>query len=577
MYKDNKDRYVDVDMYTSFAISVSDDGHVGVCEDKTGGPSECIPSLESLDPSDKQLIADLETGDLEIQTLALEKIVCMIQNGENIQGLMIPITRFVIPSPNIKIYEIKNILCRIFETIQENHPCGELTQEMILVCAACRESLQSPDELIRSSTRWLLFDDLKEPELLVPLMPTILACLEDRDSYVRKIALYAIETIYNNYNNHIYSSFDFHLPDVPELIASFLDGEQDTNLQYEAFRILKNIDKDRLLSYLSTCKVQVQTFGVHTQLHSLILIEDVCGKIPSEKSRFIPCIYNFLKSTNTEVLYTAAQTLVELSDDTDAVKTAISAYIDIIIEEGGTLLNNNLNVDVLESLVDMRHSPAHEKILAEKVMDILRVLRIPSLEVKMKILSLAMELVTSRDMKEVVLIFKEEIRKTFGTNQEDIGEYRKFLIRALQCTCTKFPEQYSLDIIDKDGKNRFKNHTEKIKMKMKRYREKDENNQIIFAEQKEKIAKLEEKNSALEEKNSTLEEKISVLEEMNSSVKEKMTALQEKYACKICLNKDVETVFLPCGHLACEICGHKVSDCHICRESIQKKPKIFMS
>ncbi len=54
--------------------------------------------------------------------------------------------------------------------------------------------------------------------MLEPLMPTIRSCLEHRHSYVRRNAVLAIFTIYKN--------FDFLIPDAPELIANFLEGEQ---------------------------------------------------------------------------------------------------------------------------------------------------------------------------------------------------------------------------------------------------------------------------------------------------------------------------------------------------------------
>ncbi len=49
-------------------------------------------------------------------------------------------------------------------------------------------------------------------------MPTIRSCLEHRHSYVRRNAVLAIFTIYKN--------FDFLIPDAPELVANFLEGEQ---------------------------------------------------------------------------------------------------------------------------------------------------------------------------------------------------------------------------------------------------------------------------------------------------------------------------------------------------------------
>ena len=77
---------------------------------------------------------------------------------------------------------------------------------------------------------------LKEPELLEPLMPTIRSCLEHRHSYVRRNAVLAIFTIYKN--------FDFLIPDAPELIANFLDGEQDMSCKRNAFMMLIHADQE---------------------------------------------------------------------------------------------------------------------------------------------------------------------------------------------------------------------------------------------------------------------------------------------------------------------------------------------
>ncbi len=59
-------------------------------------------------------------------------------------------------------------------------------------------------------------------------------------------------------------------------------------------------------------------------------------------------------------------------------------------------------------------SPQHEKILQEVVMDILRVLSSPDLEVRRKTLNLAMELVTSRNIEEMVLVLKKVIIYTLS-------------------------------------------------------------------------------------------------------------------------------------------------------------------
>ena len=52
-----------------------------------------------------------------------------------------------------------------------------------------------------------------------------------------------------------------------------------------------------------------------------------------------------------------------------------------------------------------------------------------------------MELVTSRNIEELVLILKKEIGKTQGVvEHEDTGKYRQLLVRTLHSTCIKFPD-----------------------------------------------------------------------------------------------------------------------------------------
>jgi len=383
-----------------------------------------VPS-DSEVPSEQQLKADLENGDVKTKTAALKKTLLMILNGEKVNNVLMTIIRFVLPSQD---HMIKKLLLIFWEIVPKTSGDGKLLQEMILVCDAYRKDLQHPNEFIRGSTLRFLCK-LKEPELLEPLMPTIRSCLEHRHSYVRRNAVMAIFTIYKN--------FDFLIPDAPELIANFLEGEQDMSCKRNAFMMLIHADQDRALNYLSSCIEQVGNFGDILQLVIVELIYKVCLANPNERSRFIRCIYNLLNSQSAAVRYEAAGTLVTLSTAPTAVKAAASAYIDLIVKEA----DNNVKLIVLDRLVAMKDSPSHEKILQELVMDILRVLSSPDLEVRRKTLSLAMDLVTSRNIEEMVLVLKKEIAKTHNTvEHEDTGKYRQLLVRTLHNCCIKFPD-----------------------------------------------------------------------------------------------------------------------------------------
>uniref|UniRef100_A0A1A9WVA6 Coatomer subunit beta n=1 Tax=Glossina brevipalpis TaxID=37001 RepID=A0A1A9WVA6_9MUSC len=380
------------------------------------------PDLEV--PNEMQLKQDLEKGDTNVKIETLKKVIQLLLNGERLPGLIMTIIRFVLPVQN---HTIKKLLLVFWEIVPKTSPDGKLLQEMILVCDAYRKDLQHPNEFLRGSTLRFLCK-LKEPELLEPLMPSIRACLEHRHSYVRRNAVLAIFTIYKN--------FDWLVPDGPELIANFLDIQQDMSCKRNAFLMLLHADQERALNYLASCIDQVNNFGDILQLVIVELIYKVCHANPVERSRFIRCIYNLLNSSSNAVRYEAAGTLITLSSAPTAIKAAAGCYIELIVTES----DNNVKLIVLDRLIAMKENENMEKVMQDLVMDILRVLAAPDIEVRRKTLNLAMDLVSSRNISEMVLMLKKEVSKTHNVAHEDTGKYRQLLVRTLHSCSIKFPD-----------------------------------------------------------------------------------------------------------------------------------------
>lgn len=374
--------------------------------------------------NEMQLKMDLEKGDTKLKTETLKKVINMILSGERLPGILMTIIRFVLPQQD---HTIKKLLLIFWEIVPKTSADGKLLQEMILVCDAYRKDLQHPNEFLRGATLRFLCK-LKEPELLEPLMPAIRACLEHRHAYVRRNAVLAIFTIYRN--------FEFLIPDAPELISTYLDGEQDMSCKRNAFLMLLHADQDRALHYLASCLDQVNSFGDILQLVIVELIYKVCHANPNERSRFIRCIYNLLNSSSPAVRYEAAGTLVTLSNAPTAIRAAASCYIELIVKES----DNNVKLIVLDRLIALKEHPTHERVLQELVMDILRVLASPDLEVRKKTLSLALDLVASRNIEEMVLVLRKEVSKTHDVEHEDTGKYRQLLVRTLHSCSIKFPD-----------------------------------------------------------------------------------------------------------------------------------------
>ncbi|CAD6194901.1 unnamed protein product [Caenorhabditis auriculariae] len=383
-----------------------------------------IPSDFEL-PTDQQLREKFEKGNDKEKAEALKKLIYMILNGEKFgQGMLMFVIRFCLPSND---HTLKKLLLIFWEIVPKTDTHGKLLHEMILVCDAYRKDLQHPNEFVRGSTLRFLCK-LKEPELLEPLMPAIRACLEHRHSYVRRNAVCAIFTIYRN--------FEFLIPDAPEFVTEYLETEQDASCKRNAFMMLLHVDQARALDYLSGCIDSVGQFGDILQLVIVELIYKVCHTNPNECARFIRCVYNLLQSQSPAVRYEAAGTLVTLTTAPAAVKAAASAYIDLIVKES----DNNVKLIVLDRLVQLRSNSNNERVLQGLVMDILRVLTSPGLEVRKKTLNLALDLVSSRNVEDMVMFLKKEINKSASEASDENGRYRQALVQTLHSATIKFPD-----------------------------------------------------------------------------------------------------------------------------------------
>jgi len=53
--------------------------------------------------------------------------------------------------------------------------------------------------------------------------------------------------------------------------------------------------------------------------------------------------------------------------------------------------------------------------------------------------------------------------------------------------------------------------------------------------------------------------------------------LREARTCEVCMDSEVNTVFLPCGHLVCcDTCSPALRNCAVCRALIRGTVKVFL-
>lgn len=80
--------------------------------------------------------------------------------------------------------------------------------------------------------------------------------------------------------------------------------------------------------------------------------------------------------------------------------------------------DNNVKLIVLEKVDQLRRK--NEGILDDLTMEILRVLSSPDIDVRRKALSIAMGVVSSKNVEEVVMLLKKELAKSVDEQYEKV-------------------------------------------------------------------------------------------------------------------------------------------------------------
>ncbi|KMZ70478.1 Coatomer subunit beta [Zostera marina] len=354
----------------------------------------------------------------------MKKAIMILLNGESIPHLFITIIRYVLPSED---HTIQKLLLLYLEIIDKKDSSGKALPEMILICQNLRNNLQHPNEYIRGVTLRFLCR-LNETEIIEPLIPSVLSNLEHRHPFIRRYAILAIMSIYNLPNG------DQLLVDAPEMIEKALSSEHDASAKRNAFLMLFQCAQDRAVNYLLSHVDNVADWGELMQMVVLDLIRKVCRTNRGEKGKYIKIIISLLNVPSTAVVSECAGTLVSLSSAPTAIRAAANTYCQLLVSQS----DNNVKLIVLDRLNELK--VLHREIMVDMIMDVLRALSSPNLDIRRKTIDIVLELITSKNIDEVVLTLKKEVMKTQSGELENSGEYRQMLIQAIHTCAIKFLE-----------------------------------------------------------------------------------------------------------------------------------------
>ncbi|KAI3794484.1 hypothetical protein L1987_37116 [Smallanthus sonchifolius] len=371
-----------------------------------------------------EIKGSLEGNDDTAKVDAMKKAIMLLLNGETLPQLFLTIIRYVLPSED---HTVQKLLLLYLENIEKTDSKGKILPEMILICQNLRNNLQHPNEYIRGVTLRFLHR-ICEIEIIEPLIPSILANLEHRNPFVRRNAILAVNAIYK------LPQGDHLLVDAPEMIEKVLSTEADQSAKRNAFLMLYTCAQDRAINYLLTHVDKVSDWGEPLQMVVLDLIRKVCRTNKGEKGKYIKIIISLLNVSSAAVIFECAGTLVSLSSAPTAIRAASSTYCQLLVTQS----DNNVKLIVLDRLDELKSS--HRDIMVDMIMDVLRALSSPNHDIRRKTLDIVLDLITPRNINEVVLTLKKEVVKTQSGELEKDGEYRQMLIQAIHSCAVKFPE-----------------------------------------------------------------------------------------------------------------------------------------
>jgi coatomer subunit beta len=132
------------------------------------------------------------------------------------------------------------------------------------------------------------------------------------------------------------------------------------------------------------------------------------------QSKYLKLMLELLDASTSTVVYEAATSLTALTSNPVAVKAAAGKLIELAIREA----DNNVKLICLERVDQLRIR--NEGVLDDLTMEALRVLSSPDIDVRRKALNLAMEMVSSKNVEEIIMLLKKELAKTVDEQYEQV-------------------------------------------------------------------------------------------------------------------------------------------------------------
>ncbi|ORC88944.1 putative coatomer beta subunit [Trypanosoma theileri] len=373
----------------------------------------------------------LEKGDTNARAEALETMIRLHVNGEPQNHMIMSVIKYITP---LEDHLIKKLVLYFWEVVEKTDRNGKLLSEMILICSFLREDLLHPNEYVRGLTLRFLCK-VKEKELVEPLISSVVQNLSHRVTYVRRSAVLAVHAICRR--------FPDLLPDAPELVEKFIGDENDVSARRNAFDMLVECAPERAVRFLTMFRetTDMAEAGAAFQVSVVDFARQMIRANPYDKAKYVAILFNILQSKNPAVRFQCASTLLNLSSSPTAIRQAALTFIDLL----KTHSDNSVRLIVIDKLDGMR--ARFSEVLQDSLLDVVSALANGSTEIRKRIVALAVELVSSKNVELFIQAMKKELLRSQSegdlVDQTSMQEYKRLLIRAIRTSVIRQPHMAS--------------------------------------------------------------------------------------------------------------------------------------
>ncbi|XP_060575400.1 E3 ubiquitin-protein ligase XIAP-like [Ruditapes philippinarum] len=173
--------------------------------------------------------------------------------------------------------------------------------------------------------------------------------------------------------------------------------------------------------------------------------------------------------------------------------------------------------------------------------------------------------IPDKELKEPVMVEKSPALKSFEQTLGQMGFSEESIRNSFKrIEITDVTESSASRVLDDLLQNSTARDQEQVKESLN-----------TVESTSEPVGRSKEEESSIETKNTT---KNMPSELDPSALKEENERLVDQLTCKICMEKESNIVFIPCGHVvSCETCAPHIRKCAICRKLIEGRVKTYMT